>query len=582
MSLECNMPRFAATLCLLSVVGVASGEAPATDLDSAKTDAALENSCTTASVRTSSGLFCGLEQQVESQANGGAGRSVIAFLGIPYGESTAGSNRWAPPVPFTPKSIAPTDVPQSATRFGPSCPQALKPGVQLDLSEDCLSLNIWTPVPPDEVASADPLPVMIFIYGGSFVDGNSSNPLFDGRHLAAIGDVVVVTLNYRLGALGFLAGIDGLKGNYGLMDQRLAMEWVRDNIAKFGGDPEKVTIFGQSAGAMSVGLHLISPASQPLFAAAIMESNPYGIPYKSLDLAAHFASILQANLGCEREGLTCLRGKPFEHLVAHQAAGIIPMISILSGFATELVWAPVLDGEQVPAQPSASAITKPAILGTTLNEGLIFAVSQQTRFGGTKPQVLKIEYELMLDLMFSVDIARRIEAHPRYAPRSGDNTNIMSQLITDYLFTCANRHVLSQAEAPVWAYQFRHPPSFNIWPDIAPCAPATNTVCHAAELPFVFANADTAEIQADPKPHQLQPSEQQLSQTLIDYWTRFAKQQNPNPAGDSDWAPFSTTSPTRFILDLKTESKTDLDANCDFWDEIGYDRAGFLERVRKL
>ena len=123
---------------------------------------------------------------------------------------------------------------------------------------------------------------MVFLYGGSFVDGNTSNPLFDGRHLASVGDVVVVTLNYRMGALGFLAGIDGLKGNYGLMDQRLAMEWVRVNIARFGGDPDKVTLFGQSAGAMSVGLHLISPASQPLFDAAIIESNPYGIPYKSL------------------------------------------------------------------------------------------------------------------------------------------------------------------------------------------------------------------------------------------------------------------------------------------------------------
>jgi carboxylesterase type B len=573
----------AALLCLISVIGLDAGAVPGTGEKPSKTRAAVavENRCSTSAVRTSSGLFCGFEQEVTREADGAPSRRVSTFLGIPYGESTAGSKRWSPPVPIGVDLVNPGDTPQPALQFGPSCPQALKPGVHLDLSEDCLSLNIWTPVALEQVASTDPLPVMIFIYGGSFVDGNSRNPLFDGRHLAAIGDVVLVTLNYRLGALGFLAGIEGLKGNYGLMDQRLAMEWVRDNIAQFGGDPEKITLFGQSAGAMSVGLHLISPASQPLFAAAIMESNPYGIPYKSPNLAAHFGSLLQSNLGCEREGLACLRGKPFEHLIAQQEAGVIPMISILSGFATELIWAPVLDGEQVPAQPSASAITKPAILGTNRNDGLIFAVAQQTRFGGTQARVLKLEYELMLDLMFSVDTARRIKAHPRYAPQAGDNTDIMSHLITDYLFTCANRHVLSQAKAPVWAYQFTHAPSFNVWPYIAACAPSTTAVCHAAELPFVFANANAAEIQADPQPHHLQPDEQRLSRSLIGYWTRFAKHQDPNADGDPAWAPFTAASPTRFILDLKTQSKTDLDANCAFWDQVGYDKPGFLERIHQ-
>lgn len=576
------MRHFLATLCLLAVVGLAASAAPATGDGSGETGATTGNSCSTSAVRTSSGSICGLEQEAANHANGGPGRRVNAFLGIPYGESTKGDNRWAPPVPFTPRSVEPNATPWLATRFGPSCPQALKPGVNLDLSEDCLSLNVWTPIPLEQAASADPLPVMIFIYGGSFVDGNTSNPLFDGRHLASAGDVVVVTLNYRLGALGFLAGIDGLKGNYGLMDQRLAMTWVRDNIAQFGGDPDKVTLFGQSAGAMSVGLHLISSASQPLFDAAIMESNPYGIPYKSLDLAAHFASILKSDLGCEREGLACLRGKPFEHLVAHQEAGIIPMISILSGFATDLIWAPVVDGEQVPTQPNASALTKPVIIGTNLNEGSIFAVSQQTRFGGTRPRVLKLEYELMLDLMFPLDTARRIEAHPRYRPQAGDNTEVMSHLITDYLFTCANRHVMSQAKAPVWAYQFTHSPSFNVWPDVALCAPATNAVCHAAELPFVFANADPAEMQAEPPRNALHPDEQRLSREMIDYWAQFAKHQDPNADGHPKWAQFTAASPTHLVLDLKAVSKADLDANCSFWDEIGYNSPGFLERVRKF
>ncbi len=198
------------------------------------------------------------------------------------------------------------------------------------------------------------------------------------------------------------------------------------------------------------------------------------------------------------------------------------------------------------------------------------------------PVARKLEYELMLDLMFPLDTARRIEAHPRYRPQAGDNTEVMSHLITDYLFTCANRHVLSQAGAPVWAYQFTHPPSFNIWPDTALCSPATNMACHAAELPFVFGNANTAEMYADSQRHVLEPDEQRLSRSMINYWARFAKHQDPNGDGQPEWVPFTTASPTRFILDLKTESKTDLDANCSFWDEIGYNSPGFLERVRRL
>ncbi|MCK5090211.1 MAG: carboxylesterase family protein, partial [Hyphomicrobiaceae bacterium] len=358
-----------------------------------------------------------------------------------------------------------------ATRFGPSCPQKLRPGIHLELSEDCLSLNIWTPVSLRQIGSSEPVPVMVFIYGGSFREGTASNPLYEARHLAATGGVVVVTINYRVGVLGFLSGIDGLKGNYGLMDQRLALKWAHDNIAEFGGDPDRITLFGESAGAMSVGLHLISPESQPLFSAAIMESNPYGIPYKSLDVSERFATIFKFNLGCEFKGLACLRAKSFDEVVEQQQAGMLPIASLLTGFSAELIWAPVIDGEQVPAQPSASAITKPAIIGTNLNEGIIFAVSQQTRLGGGKEKVLELQYELMLDVMFSVKTAGRIKAHPRYKPHDGDNTNVLSHLLTDYLFTCANRHVMVQAKAPVWAYHFTRPPSYNVWPDIKLCAP---------------------------------------------------------------------------------------------------------------
>jgi para-nitrobenzyl esterase len=199
-------------------VALAADAAPAAAEGLGEAGAAVEEGCTTSAVLTSSGILCVLAQEVAAPSKGDPGKRGSAFLGIPYGESTAGKHRWAPPVPFKRQPVAPGAARSPATRFGPSCLQALKPGVHLELSGDCLNLNVWTPIPLEQVASVDPLSVMFFLYGDSFVDGNISNPLFDGRNLVSIGDVVVVTLNHRLGALGFLAGIDGLKGNYGFVD----------------------------------------------------------------------------------------------------------------------------------------------------------------------------------------------------------------------------------------------------------------------------------------------------------------------------------------------------------------------------
>ena len=140
---------------------------------------------------------------------------------------------------------------------------------------------------------------MVCIYGGAFVTGYNASPLYEGAYLAAPQRVVVVAVNYRVGALGFLAGIAGLEGNYGLMDQQLGMQWVADNVAAFGGDPERVTLFGESAGAMSVGLHALSvPSSRPLFANAMLESNPFGLPYRTVAQAAAVATRFAGELSC--------------------------------------------------------------------------------------------------------------------------------------------------------------------------------------------------------------------------------------------------------------------------------------------
>src|SRR5215469_1564910 len=215
------------------------------------------------------GAICGLAIDAPPTTN----RDLYNYRGIPYALPPVGDLRWAPPQPFPRWSVL-----LAATSFGAVCPQD---GVAND-SEDCLFLNIWTP--RAAVDRGRQLPVMVFIHGGYFVFGAGSLPIYDGAYLSASGNVVVVTLNYRLGSLGFLAVPElGLTGNYGILDQRQALHWVAENIAAFGGDPGKVTIFGESAGAMSVGLHLFSiPADRSLFRAAIMESNPLALPYPSL------------------------------------------------------------------------------------------------------------------------------------------------------------------------------------------------------------------------------------------------------------------------------------------------------------
>ncbi len=243
----------------------------------------------TGQISTTSGQVCGLQSQVAVK---GTNVTVNNFCGIPYAQAPVNGLRWMSPA-SPPSSWQSNKV--VATRFGNVCPQlqqpnpkaACSPDPQIIGNEDCLYLNVWAPQ-----GGGTGLPVMVFIHGGAFIEGSGSAPLYDGSFLAASNNVVVVSFNYRLGALGFLAyknpinPSDQLTGNYGFLDQQSALAWVQQNIRPFGGDPTRVTIFGESAGAMSVGLHMVAANySNPPFQAGLMESNPMGIPYKTLEVA---------------------------------------------------------------------------------------------------------------------------------------------------------------------------------------------------------------------------------------------------------------------------------------------------------
>jgi carboxylesterase type B len=261
---------------------------------------------------------------------------VDFFGGLPYAAPPVGSLRWAPPEPAAPWAPAKLD----ATQFGPDCWQLvdplLNPGVDSSqMSEDCLYLNIYIPAGAASVHSNNLKPVLVWLHGGAFQQGGARRPEYDGRRLAQRG-TVVVTLNYRLGALGFLvSSSDGLYGNFGLMDQRAALHWVKDNIAYFGGDPENVTLFGESAGAVMTSLHLMmehgkdkslpkkknenkTKRNKRLFHKAIIQSNPLGLQFRSVVIADFIGEALKRSVDCR--DLACLRAERVEEIMRAQSS----------------------------------------------------------------------------------------------------------------------------------------------------------------------------------------------------------------------------------------------------------------------
>jgi len=301
---------------------------------------------------------------------------VLAWLGIPYAAPPLGEGRFAPPSPATPWAD-----PRASTAYGPACPQRERGGTAVIGNEDCLTLNVFGPA---ERAS---LPVMVFIHGGAFVQGTSSLALYDGSSLAR-RDVIVITLNYRLGALGFLA-TDGLisedsgasAGNYGIQDQIAALEWIQRNVGAFGGDPANVTIFGESAGGASVCALLGAPAADELFVRGVVQSGGgcYGWPQLSASTATEPVSAVQrgeeiaAAAGCTGPDVpACLRALTADALVeatwAASASGLgLPDIG------------PNIDGSTLPAETwdryaDGSAPDRPILIGSNADESRSFLV----------------------------------------------------------------------------------------------------------------------------------------------------------------------------------------------------------------
>jgi len=504
---------------------------------------------------------------------------VVVFRGVRYAAPPTGALRWRPPE--EPEIWAGI---RDAFAFAPSAPQAPPlpsetfPGDPTEQSEDCLFLNLWTPRLDDARR-----PVMVWVHGGGFTTGSGGVGLYRGEHLARRG-VVVVTINYRLGALGWLAhpGLQqtgGGLGNWGLLDQIKALTWVRDNVEVFGGDPGNVTVFGESAGAMSVAALLASPAARPLFRRAIVQSGAaVAVGVKS---AAVLAEDLASGLGMAELSPELLRQVPADELLAvqHEVGAAYAGVG--------LPFQPVVDGGVLSRHPAAEVATGEAagidlLIGTNRDEWKFFTF--------TTPGLRRIDEDQLSRLVArhvevawlgeSIDAAELISVVRSARAARGEETSpseLYSALGTEWIFRVPSMRLAeahSNSHRRTFAYLFE-------WE--SPFGRGTLGSCHALEIPFVFGTVRTPAVTAFSGGG---PEAEALSDRMQAAWAAFAATGDPSSEEGGEWAPYerSRRSTMRFgpesgaLLAPREPERAWLDAALG---PFGQAEAAGLEQVRR-
>ncbi|CAJ1454995.1 unnamed protein product [Effrenium voratum] len=454
------------------------------------------------------------------QVQGNQLASVKEFLGIPFAQPPVGALRWAPPKPMDRWNAV-----FQATSFGAACTQSLDyvagskkcQGYTRDVcfgyNEDCLTLNVWTPSTSGKRA------VLFWIHGGCYVSGSASDAEYNATQLAASQDVVVVTVQYRLGVFGFLGNAlmrprdpKGSTGNYGLMDNIAALQWVKENIASFGGDPDRVTIFGESSGAGSVSLLMGVKEAWPYFHRGITESGTGSFwTYITMDAAnSNWEKILSATK-CHRGSnvLACI-------LRASRAllTGAVTSVPCRDGCS----WAPVLDGAFLPGTPYELAKAgqlrpnTPTIAGFNLNDGAMFvpsypfgmAVMNQARLASYFSKRFGEEKVSQLQQLFEPS------KNPQ-APWLSEYFNAAQKCETDFSYSCTAQWISSYNKAPAFVYKFSQTDEEGL-------------VLHGDEIPYIFGTLSNPSSQ-----------QKQVGQWMMQFWANFAKRGDPNGPGLPQW-----------------------------------------------
>lgn len=470
--------------------------------------------------------------------------AVQSFLGVPYAKPPVGELRFQPP-----QAPEPWDDVRSATEFGGRCAQLESAVLQNAASddEDCLYLNVWA---PKGAGSGSTKAVLFWIHGGGNVNGSTSEPVpfansgvfYSGETLAAEQDVVVVSLNYRLGVFGFLAH-QALKeegshtGNQGLWDQVFALSWVQKNIEAFGGDPEQVTIFGESAGSFDVCAHVASPQSRELFDGAISQSGGCTTYQPTLQDAYEVTRELAEKVSCDKEDdvLACLRDRSVKELLDATS-------EMTARFG------PIVDEAFLPDQPrrlfdSGEVAEVPYILGSNTDEGTLFTTMATI--------TSQAELEGAITASLNVPVEKVIEHYPLsdFEDEESPYLAAFARIVGDARLVCStfdSATRFAQTGAPTYMYNF----------DIPANVPGLGAT-HGAELVYVFGTSDT-----------LDDDQRAAAKRIRTYWANFAKNGDPNGGDLLEWPAFGDDN-VRLNLGLKDKVVEDFRASqCEFWRSV--------------
>ncbi|KAM7315081.1 cholinesterase 1-like [Ixodes scapularis] len=521
-------------------------------------------------VQTTAGRVRGFPQQLN-------GKVVNTFTGIRYGKAPVGALRFREPQPAEPW----TDV-ADATRPAPVCIQfdtyirklSREQGIKLQ-TEDCLFLNVWSPARNN---SASDLAVMVWIHGGAFRSGSSSFPIYDGALLAAYGDVVVVSMNYRLGPLGFLyGGREDVPGNQGHLDQLLALHWVRDNIAAFGGDQGRVTLFGESAGSMSVDFHLSSPVSGALFEKAIMQSGAMCThsdrasdprlltKVKKIAMYLNCTTSSEPETGLQENVIECLRQADPLHIRVAEGLVCPDLLCFVTVFGV-----PSLENEPCSAEYQGS---KDILIGHVVNEGGFFAWRSfpEVFHAGSPKNLTKIETLILLAPLVSPSSPKLLdELHQIYTQDLGDTDyeklrRAVQDAWGDKFVTCSSKEasmrLASNTDYSVFYYILNHTSSSS------PQKPWYG-MSHVEDVLYVFGRPIVEKASSD---------DQNYSKKLMGLWTSFAKHGKKHLVEAYEWPPLLPGNLAALKITNREPERTVLrfGDRCRFWDRLYHSQLDF-------